>query len=864
VIVRRSDLTARLIAGVVVVASFSCKSGDDAPAFVPPIDTTIGSVRVHLEPDPLRLVLTDASGKILFDGLAPGTVAPPTDETDPPPLTGLAVRDVTTTVKELYGSYQIIDTGAAWRVATRATSITQADGLAFDALDAQGTTLARVEVRGEGEGEVAIVVTPKIAPAKGARTWASIAARCDEADRFLGFGAQQRDVEHRGSTVPLFVSEPGIGKRDDDLQDSIFFIAGTRHASSFPAPIYLARRGYVGVLDTPGRATFAMCSERLGDTDVLRIMGDVTAAKGTFTFRVFVGTPRVALGKSSARFGRPRLPPRLAFAPWNDAIFGSASVRAHATMLRDKDVPSSLVWTEDFRGGDFKGDDYRLKENWGVDRSLYPDIEALAADLHANGYAFLTYYNTFVEQDDDVWAETTKQGYLVKKPDGGDYIFTNAKQAPSGMIDLSNPAARAWTIGKLKEGLALGYDGWMGDYAEWLPIDAQLACMTGDTPCDPWAEHDLYPRAWQEVQRAALDAPDIGGAAPPIERRMMFVRSGWLGTAPLADVVWGGDQRTDMEPDDGLPTVVPMGLGLGIAAISTYGSDVGGYQSATNEPTSKETFFRWTELGAWSPVMRTHHGTAPKKEWHLDSDAETLAHYRRYAILHQQLLPTWEMLAAEATATGIPIWRHLALVYPDDPQAWRAGDQFLVGDSILVAPITTKGATSRSVYFPAGSDFFPWSPGAKVHGGATIEIPAALGEIPVFVRAGSIVVQLPDTVRTVLKGIAGVKTVEDVGDDRMLLVTAGPDTETKEVSGLSYALTDASSLALPATTVTWNGTALTTCATPIVAPCVTTSPGRTVANVTGPGVLVLDSARIEIKGGASMRALAVDVRAEGH
>ena len=857
-IVRRSEA---LLGATLVASSFGCTSKNDATPSAPPVDTVVGSVHVHLEPDPLRLVLTDAAGKVLFDGLPPRAVAAPTDDADPPPLTGFAVRDVTSSVKELYGSYQITDAGSPWRVATRAAHVTRGDGLSFDALDDQGATIAHVEVRGEGTSELSVVVSPTIAPAAGARSWTSIAARCDDDDRFLGFGAQQRDVEHRGSTVPIFVSEPGVGKRDDDAEDPIYFIAGKRHASSFPAPIYLARRGYVGAIDTPGRATFAMCSEPADDADVLRLTADATAAGGSFVFRVFVGAPKVALGQSSARFGRPRLPPRVAFAPWNDAIFGSASVRAYAKMLRDKDVPSSAIWTEDFRGGDFKGDDYRLKENWTTDRTLYPDIEAVAADLHAGGFAFFTYYNTFVEQDDDVWGEASKNGYLVKKPDGTDSIFTNAKQQPSGMIDLSNPAARAWTIGKLKDGLALGADGWMGDYAEWLPLDAQLACMTGSAPCDPWAAHDLYPKAWQETQRAALDATDIGGAAPPLERRLMFVRSGWLGTAPLADVVWGGDQRTDMEPDDGLPTVVPMGLGLGIAAISTFGSDVGGYQSATNEPTSKETFFRWTELGAWSPVMRTHHGTAPKKEWHLDSDDETLTHYRRYAILHQQLLPTWELLAREATATGIPIWRHLALVHPDDAQAWRAGDEFLVGDSILVAPVTTKGATSRSVYFPAGFDFFPWEPGPKVHGGSTSEIAAALGEIPVFVRAGSIVVQLPDTVRTALKSVAGVKTVEDVGDDRVLLVTAGPDAETTETSGLSYALSGAASLTLPATTVTWNGTALAACATPVVAPCQTASSGRTVANVIGPGVLLLDSARIEVKGGAATRALAIDVRA---
>ncbi len=813
---------------------------------------------MHLELDPLRLVISDAAGKVLFAGLLPADVPPQTDETDPPPLTGIALRSVQTSVKELYGSYKITDAGDPWQVARRATDVTTSGGLAFNAVDARGTKLAAVKITSPADGEVSVSIIPLAAVPTGKRLWVSIGARCDDADRFLGFGGQQRDVEHHGSTVPLFVSEPGVGKKDDDTQDDIFFVAGTRHASEFPAPIYLANRGYVGALDGPGRSLFAMCSETDAGGKVLRIAQDAsTSAGNTFAYRLFLGTPTVALGRSTARYGKPRIPPRLAFAPWNDAIFGSASVRAELANLRAKDIPSSAIWTEDFRGGDFKGDDYRLKENWLVDRSLYPDIEKLTDDLHAKGFAFFLYYNTFVEQNNDVWAQATSKHLLAQKVDGSDYIFTNAKQVPAGMLDLTNPDARAFMTGVLTDVLAYGVDGWMGDFGEWLPVDGKMSDGS-----DPWAAHQLYPKAWQEVQRAALDVDAIGVKASPKERRLSFVRSGWLGSAPLADVVWGGDQRSDMEPDDGLPTVVPMGLGLGIAGISTFTHDVGGYQSATNEPTSKETFFRWTELGAFTPVMRTHHGTQPNKEWRWDRDDETIAHYRRYAILHQQLLPMWELLAKGANTTGVPIWRHLALMFPDEAQAWMTGDEFLVGPSILVAPVTRKGIILREVYFPRGT-WFPFSGGNSLVGGKSFGVEALLGEIPVYVHEGAIIPMLPASVRTVLTDIAGVVSAADVKDDRVILVTAGPDVDVQEVSGLSYAQKGAKSLVLEDASVTWNGAALASCASPAVAPCATVVKGRVLATVIGAGTLAAGSASVTVTGGEATRALTLDWRAPG-
>jgi alpha-glucosidase (family GH31 glycosyl hydrolase) len=356
---------------------------------------------------------------------------------------------------------------------------------------------------------------------------------------------------------------------------------------------------------------------------------------------------------------------------------------------------------------------------------------------------------------------------------------------------------------------------------------------------------------WQEIAREALDGIDDG------VERLFFGRSGWFGTPALADVIWAGDQRTNLAPDDGMPTILPIGLGLGLVGVSTYGSDIAGYQSATNPGSTKEVYFRWTELGAWSPVMRTHHGNQPLVNWTWERDAETLAHFRRYAKLHMALVPWLEGLAKVASESGLPIWRALAIHYPEDEAVWPITDQVLVGGTVLVAPVQVEGATSREIYLPAGR-WYPWEGGAALEGGRSVEVPAPLAEIPVFARAGALVPSYPDGVMTVVNESVAVPGPASVGDDRVLRVFLGADGAFAEASGLAYELRQLAADGGGTLTPAWNGSELGVCGQ---APC---AEGDTLRLV-GPGTLTLSGAGAEIatlriEGGATGRQLTVLLR----
>jgi sulfoquinovosidase len=633
-----------------------------------------------------------------------------------------------TRIEMQYGSWRFTEAATEWSKVTQAR---WTGTRTLEWLDGNDKLVASIDATAPKDGVLELHV--KAADANVDRL--SLAFTCDANLHFAGFGAQADQLDHRGHKVPIWVSEPGIGKAATDDPGELWMLEGARHASSFGLPTWLSSDGYVGAVSSDARMVFELCSAR---DDAWRM----EVWSNEFTFTLYDGPePLTALERATEGvLGRPPQPPPLAFAPWNDAIHGSAKVREIAQLLRDNQIPSSALWTEDFRGGaDVPGQGYRLKEEWAIDRTLYPDVEALAAELRGNGFAWFAYFNTFVVEKTRVESEALANGYLIKDPSGAPYYFSGVTFVPSSLTDLSNPAARDWMKSYLNAALDAGFDGWMADFAEWLPHDAQLS-----DGANPLLAHNRYPADWARLNREVLDARASEG-----KQRLFFSRSGWLGSTRDTPVVWAGDQRTSFQKDDGLYTVIPMGLGLGLGGVSTYGSDIAGYNSATNPPSTKELFFRWTSLGALTPVMRTHHGLNADANWWFGKDAETLAHYKKWATFHQQLFPYLDGSSVLAETRGFPLMRALVLEWPDTASAWKANDSYLLGAQLFVAPVVDEGKTEREVWLPPGN-WYPLFGGAKVDGNRVVTLPAAVGEIPVFAREGTVLPLLPASVQSVI------------------------------------------------------------------------------------------------------------------
>jgi hypothetical protein len=220
--------------------------------------------------------------------------------------------------------------------------------------------------------------------------------------------------------------------------------------------------------------------------------------------------------------------------------------------------------------------------------------------------------------------------------------------------------------------------------------------------------------------------------------------------------------------------------------------------------------------------------------------------------------------AAEASHTGAPMMRQLALGFPGDPAAWTTADEYLLGASLLVAPVVTAGVTSRQVYLPAGAWVRLFGPAVHATGPTTIAVDAPTTELPVFAAAGTIVPLLPDGVDTVVAAAAPLVDLAAVGDAREVEVVLGADGQLGEPGGLDYSLHSASASLSASATLRWNGASLSACVAPAAAPCATIDPAAQTATayVTGAGTLDSDdgTTRFTIAGGSPARASTVRLR----
>lgn len=136
---------------------------------------------------------------------------------------------------------------------------------------------------------------------------------------------------------------------------------------------------------------------------------------------------------------------------------------------------------------------------------------------------------------------------------------------------------------------------------------------------------------------------------------------------------------------------------------------------------SKELYLRWCELAAFSTMYRSHLGTLPTQNWQFDSDQETLKHFFKMAVVFQSWGFYREQLMEEAAQHGWPVVRHMMLVYPNNSRVYREelNRQFMVGDSLLVAPVVTRGHEEVEVFLPLNTSWaLLWGESTVVYQGS--------------------------------------------------------------------------------------------------------------------------------------------------
>jgi len=254
--------------------------------------------------------------------------------------------------------------------------------------------------------------------------------------------------------------------------------------------------------------------------------------------------------------------------------------------------------------------------------------------------------------------------------------------------------------------------------------------------------HNQYPVDWQ---RANYEAVKEAGKLGEI---IFYTRSGYSHTSKYSTLIWAGDQLPTFSMDDGLASVIPAALSLGICGIGYHHSDIGGY--TTFQPffkRDKETFMRWAEHSAFTPVMRTHEGNRPQINVQFDSDPEILAHLAKMTRIHVHLAPLFKELSDEYQQTGIPLMRPLFLHYPDDNRVHQIKYEFLLGPDLLIANVLKPKKATWKVFLPNDTWIHVWS--GKEFCGGWHEVEAIIGHPPIFYRKNSQNAALFDSIKNV-------------------------------------------------------------------------------------------------------------------
>jgi alpha-glucosidase len=269
-------------------------------------------------------------------------------------------------------------------------------------------------------------------------------------------------------------------------------------------------------------------------------------------------------------------------------------------------------------------------------------------------------------------------------------------------MNFRNPELREWYVSQSSNLLQAGVDGWWNDEGE--------------------ATFTTY-FYWNLAEREAINRYRPG------QRLWTLNRAFSPGTQKFGAGAWTGDVRSSWKVLAETPTSL---LNWSLAGMPYGACDIGGF---SGHP-SPELLSRWMEAGVFFPIMRTHSeiNTQPHFPWLYGPAA--LDAMRKALDLRYRLIPYYYSLAHETFETGVPLMRPLVMEFPEDPRVANLSDEWLMGRSLLAAPVLQAGG-QRSVYLPAG-DWFVFGTHQILNGSCTFETNAALDEIPLYVRAGTI------------------------------------------------------------------------------------------------------------------------------
>jgi alpha-D-xyloside xylohydrolase len=402
---------------------------------------------------------------------------------------------------------------------------------------------------------------------------------------------------------------------------------------------------------------------------------------------------------------------------------------------RDRHLPADVMVVDWFY--------YTKMGQMDMDPVRWPNPASMNQQLHAmNFHSMISVWPRFVPES-RFYDMILKNGWFMHQADGTPTNGLPYDRAGSD-IDTTNPDAAVWYWNTVKENFVnKGFDSFWADETEPdLPPNGSFFYVGPGTQY-----FNVYPL----FHTAAF----YNGFRRDLKTRALILsRDAYLGAQHNGAIFWSSDIAPNW---DTLRRQVPTGINFTASGMPYWSTDIGGWQYLPGSHTPEhpplldpsdardnvghyddypELYVRWFQYGTFQPNFRSHGSRNHNEVWSYGKQAEPIL--EKYLRLRYELMPYIYSLGHRTHETGAPFMRGLFMDFPDDARVANLGDEYMFGPALLVAPVTEQGAMSRSVYLPAGTDWYNFWTNEKVHGGQMITVAAPIDTIPLFVRAGSI------------------------------------------------------------------------------------------------------------------------------
>ncbi|EOL9014238.1 alpha-xylosidase [Cronobacter malonaticus] len=467
-------------------------------------------------------------------------------------------------------------------------------------------------------------------------------------------------------------------------------------------PFYLTNRGYGVLVNHPECVSFEVASEKVSKVQF-------SVAGEYLEYFVIDGpTPKAVLDRYTRFTGRPALPPAWSFGLWLTTSFTTnydeETVNRFIDGMAERELPLHVFhfdcfWMKAFQWCDFE---------W--DPATFPDPEGMLKRLKARGLKICVWINPYIGQKSPLFREGMEKGYLLKRPNGAVWQW-DKWQPGQGIVDFTNPAACAWYAGHLKRLVGMGVDCFKTDFGERIPTD-----VVWHSGADPQKMHNHYAFIYNELVWNVLKET-VGE-----EEAVLFARSASVG-AQQFPVHWGGDCYANYES---MAESLRGGLSIGLSGFGFWSHDIGGFENTA----PAHVYKRWCAFGLLSSHSRLHGSKSYRVPWAYDDEACDVV--RHFTQLKCRLMPYLYRQSVSAHECGTPVMRAMMLEFPDDPACDYLDRQYMLGDSVLVAPVFSE-AGDVAFYLPPGRWTHLWH-NDELDGGGWHKQRHDFLSLPVYVR----------------------------------------------------------------------------------------------------------------------------------